>query len=183
MHVNGNQSSEADATRILEQRAMELATAKSRALPWAYGLDFVEFIIADECYGIELNYIREVYAIKRLTRLPGVPAFIAGIINVRGTIVSIVNLKQHFGIPETEITGKRHIIILSSSQMEFGLLVDRIIGVRKLPVSALKPPIKTLAGVRARYLKGIIESRIALLDGQQLLEDDNLRIGREEDAE
>jgi len=181
--MQGNEYLQPDpeVARILEQRARDLAVAKGVAEGDDHGLDFVEFDIGGEYYGIELEYIREVYAPSGFTYLPGIPPFVRGIINVRGTIVSVMDLKRFFGLTGGD-TGGRHVIIVSSEKMEFGILADHIVGVRKTPLSALQPPLATLAGVRAHYLKGIVDTRIALLDGHRLLEDENLRIGQKEDV-
>lgn len=162
--------------RILSERARQLAKEKKPEHVPANGLDLVEFNLATETFGIELRYIREIYVLKELTFLPGVPPFVRGIINVRGTIVSVVDLKQFLGLADTRAVVGKQVIILSSQSMEFGILVDRIIGVRKLPKSALQPPIPTLSGIRARLLKGIINGSTAILDGKKLLEDDQMKV-------
>ncbi len=162
--------------RILSERARQLAREADPGYLSDNGLELVEFNLAEETYGIELKYIREIFVLKELTGLPGVPPFIRGIINVRGTIVSVVDLKQFFGLAETNAADSKQIIILSSQNMEFGILTDRIIGVRKRPKSAMQPPIPTLSGIRARHLKGIIDGRIAVLDGKKMLEDEQMQI-------
>lgn len=166
-------------SRILSERARHLAIETNPVPLREILLDLVEFNLSDETYGIELQYIREIYALKELTPLPGVPPFIPGIINVRGTIVSVVDLKQFFGLAETTGTNRKQVIILCSQNMEFGVIADRIIGVRKLPKSDIQPPIPTLSGIRARYLKGIIDGKTAILDGRKLLEDEQMQMHSE----
>src|SRR6266851_5213843 len=67
-------------------------------------IEVVEFVVAYEKYAIESSYVREVYPLKELTRLPGTPAFILGVFNVRGQIVSVVDPKKFFGLPEKGLT-------------------------------------------------------------------------------
>ncbi|MGM0452578.1 MAG: chemotaxis protein CheW [Thermodesulfobacteriota bacterium] len=166
-----------DEAAVLEKRAKILARSRrSHKGEKTEDLDFVEFILSNEAYGLELKHIREIYPLQNLTVLPGLPPFILGIINVRGTIVSVVDLKKLFHLPDSETGQHQYIIILAAKEMAFGVLADEIIGVKNTAFDQLQPPCATLTGVRDQYLKGIADSRIALLDGKRLLEDESLVI-------
>ncbi|HWB58754.1 MAG TPA: chemotaxis protein CheW, partial [Chthoniobacteraceae bacterium] len=97
--------------------------------------------------------------------------FIAGIINVRGQIVSVVDLKKFFDLPDKGLTDLNKVIILHDGRTEFGVLADSLHAVRHMPASALQPSLPTLTGVRTRYLKGITSERLVVLDAAKLLAD------------
>ena len=88
----------------------------------------VEFLIASERYGIESHHVREVYPVRDLTVLPCVHPHVLGVINVRGRIVSVVDLKTFFELPEKGLTDLNKAIIVATAQMELGILVDAVVG-------------------------------------------------------
>jgi purine-binding chemotaxis protein CheW len=157
----------------LRERAQALARPPVRETPQA-SLDIVEFLLAHEQYGIASAYVREVSPLREYTPLPGTPPFVLGIINVRGQILSVLDLKKFFDLPDRGLTDRHKVIMLQSDHMEFGILADAILGVRAIPYSALQSSLPTLTGVRAEYLLGITPERMAILDAERLLSDDRL---------
>jgi purine-binding chemotaxis protein CheW len=139
-------------------------------------IEIVEFLLAYERYGIETSFVREVYPLRDLTPVPCTPAFVLGIINVRGRILSIVDLKKFFDLPEKGLGELNKVIILRSDDMEFGVLADTIVGVRTLPLAGLQASIPTLTGVREEYLKGITKDRMAVLDAGKILADKRITV-------
>ena len=173
--------------RILETRAEALA--REAPLPDSSlgkgglrGGDFieiVEFVLANEYYGIESRYVREVYPIKDYTPLPGVPPFVLGLINMRGQIISVIDIKKFFDMPDRGISDLNKVIIIHDDVMEFGILADEILGVRNIALDQIQPPPPTLTGIREEYLRGVSHERRVILDAKRLLEDEKI-IVREE---
>ena len=161
---------------ILKFRAELLARKKASDADESNCIDVVAFRLADETYGIELHHIRIVYPIKELTYIPGIPDFISGIINMRGEIISIIDLKKLFDLPGTSSLHHRQVIILSSSEMELGIGTDRVIGVMRIRENEIQPTLPTLSGIRVQYLKGVTGDGMVVLDGEKLLTDKNMII-------
>ena len=134
-------------------------------------VEVLEFLLAHEMYGVELKYVREVYPLKELTPIPEIPAFVLGVVNVRGQILSVIDIKKFFDLPEKGLTDLNRVIILHSDDMEFGILADSIIGVRNILLSELKTSLPTLTGIREEYLKGVTKEREIILDAGKLLSD------------
>ena len=134
-------------------------------------LEVVAFMLAHERYALELAHIREVYPLKELTPLPGTPDFVLGIINVRGQILSVIDIKRFFELPEKGLGDLNQVIILQSEEMEFGILADQILGTRSIPASDIQTSLPTLTGIRAEYLKGVTGDRVVILDGQKIVSD------------
>lgn len=151
---------------ILRKRARQLAKEEERVRHAASPLDIVEFRLGDEHYGIESGAVREVYAVKALTPLPGTPPHVLGIINVRGQILPVIDLRKVLGLPGT-VTSVNAIIIAHSTVAEVGVHIDVIVGVREV-VERLQDAPATL-GVRAQYLKGVTADRLAVLDIERLV--------------
>src|SRR5439155_21648356 len=120
--------------KILKTRAKALAREPEVDKDGQEQLEIVEFLLADERYAIELSFVHEVYPLHELTPLLGTPLFVAGIINVRGQIVSVVDLKKFFDLPAKGLTDLNTVIILSDGHMQFGLLADAVAGVRRIPL-------------------------------------------------
>ncbi|KPC55189.1 chemotaxis protein CheW [Amantichitinum ursilacus] len=154
---------------LMQQRARELARPILDGAAAGERVEVLEFILAHERYAIETAWVQEVYPLRQLTPLPGTPAFVLGIVNVRGKIVSVMDLRVFFGLPARGITDLNKVMILGDGEMEFGILGDVIIGTRMLPLADIQPPLPTLTGVRADYLKGVTASQSVVLDAQRLL--------------
>lgn len=137
-------------------------------------IEVVAFTLAYEEYAIESSYVREVYPLKELTPVPGVPPFVLGIINVRGQILSVIDIKKFFELPEKGLTDLNKVIILHTDKMEFGILADVVIGVRPILTKDLQPSIPGFTGIRVQYLKGVTGERTVLLDAEKLLSDANI---------
>ena len=160
--------------KILRDRAKALSQAETKE-PEEH-IEVLEFLLAYERYGIEPARIREVCVLKDLTPIPGTPHFVSGIINVRGKVLSVIDLKKFFGLPEKGLGDLNKVIILSSADMEFGVLADAILGIRKIRLSDLQPSLPTLTGIREEYLKGVTGDRLVVLDAGKVLSDKKLLI-------
>lgn len=165
--------------RVLKARARELARKTSEKSASEETVEVVELLLAQEAYGIESSYVREVYPLKELTRLPGTPSFVLGIINVRGQIVSVVDLRRFFDLPEMEINESSKVVRLRNDEMEFGILADAITDVRSIAVEEIRPPLPTLTGIRAEYLRGVTNERLAVLDAEKILNDRKMVVDEE----
>jgi purine-binding chemotaxis protein CheW len=167
---------------ILKERARTLAREPKGDGLREERLELVEFLLAGERYAIESSWVREVYPLKDLTPLPGTPSFVLGIINVRGQIVSVVDLKKFFDLPAKGLTNLDKVIIVTDGCMEFGLLADAVAGVREIAQRGIQPALPTLTGVRADYLKGVTADRLVVLDAGKLLADPAMKICQSMDA-
>lgn len=163
---------------ILRKRAEALAREPEKEES-GDSLEVLEFSLAYERYGLETMFVREVYPLKEFTPLPGTPPFVLGIINVRGKILSVLDLKKFFDLPEKGLTDLNKVIVLSSDSMEFGVLADEIIGVRSILTAALQPAVPTMTGIREEYLRGLSPDGTVVLDAARILNDKNIIVFQE----
>jgi purine-binding chemotaxis protein CheW len=159
---------------LLEKRASELAVKPVRALETGERLEIVEFTMAHERYGIESKFVQEVSPLRELTPLPGTPPFVMGIVNLRGRVISLVDLKKFFALPEKGLSDTNHVIMLSSPEMEFGILADALLGVRDVLAGELQGDIPTFTGHRKEYLVGVARDGTVVLDARKILGDPNI---------
>ncbi len=165
----------ADETkRILRERALALAAEAGGTQILADSIEVVEFLLAHERYAVEACHVREVYPLENLTPLPCTPAFVLGIVNLRGEIVSVIDVRKFFDLPQTGLPDLNKVIVLESANMAFGILADAILGVRRIPLAEIQPSLPTLTGIREKYLKGITPERTVVLDAGKLLADEEI---------
>ena len=168
-----NTASHADQT-VLDARARELARPISRRASANGHLDVVGFQLAHERYAIESRFVAEVFPFTDITPLPGTPAFVVGIVNFRGSVLSVIDLKFFFQLPMKGLNDRNRAIVLRSANMEFGVLVDAMHGTRRIVQENLQEALPTLSGIREKYLKGVTPDGVVVLDGGKLLSDDAL---------
>lgn len=168
--ARGTQKDGEHATGVLAARARALAVRPPPAAP-RETLDVVEFSIAGERYAIESAHVREVQQLRELTPLPGAARHVRGLVNLRGQMLAVVDLARLFELPERGLGDLNRTVVLSSQAMEFALLADRIAGVGKVALAAMRPSLPTLTGIRERYLRGVTAEGLVVLDGAKLLAD------------
>ena len=168
-----------DVKSILRARAQALARPQARSSIDEASLEVLEFRLARERYALETRHVSEVYPLKNLTPLPSTPSFVVGIVNVRGRILPVLDLKKFFGLPEYGLTDLHRIILVSGPELEFGLLADVSVGVRTIPASSLQPPLPTLTGIGAEYLQGVTVERLIVLDMERILRDPRILVNEE----
>ena len=160
-----------ETKEILKARARALAREAEAPQETAEAIEVIEFVVAQERYAVESAYVREIYPLNELTPLPCTPRFVLGIVNVRGQILSVIDIKKFFDLPEKGLSDLSKVVILRSEAMEFGVLADSIAGTRVLPVHELQPSLPTLTGIREEYLRGVTADRTVILDAGKLLSD------------
>lgn len=165
----------ADETkRLLHKRALALAAAPATTQLLAHSIEVLEFSLAHERYAVETCHVREVHPLESLTPLPCTPTFVLGIVNLRGEIVSVLDLRKFFELAQTGLPDLNKVIVIESRDMMFGILADAILGVRRIAPTEIQPALPTLTGIREKYLKGITVERTVVLDGEKLLGDNSI---------
>jgi purine-binding chemotaxis protein CheW len=114
--------------------------------------------------------------LRDLTPVPCTPAFVAGVMNLRGRILATIDLRRFFDLPARGLTELNRVIVLGGGEGELGLLADSVDGVRSVRAADLQGGLATLTGVRERFLKGIAGEMLAVLDGDRLLADPGLKV-------
>lgn len=117
-------------------------------------LQLVTCFVGGEEYGLEISRVREIMRVGRITEIPKAPAHVRGVINLRGRIVAILDLRKRLGLPEAEVTGLARIIVVESGLRLLGLLVDRVSQVVRLAAATVEAPPQEAEGARA-FVKGL----------------------------
>ncbi len=114
----------------------------------------IVFRLAKEWYALEILKASEVVKVDKITYLPSSPEHIAGIVDLRWTILSVTDLKKIFGLPAEGLTRKTRIVVVESGLAETGLLVDEVLGVVDVPLDEIDPTLVTIPVDRSGYIDG-----------------------------
>ena len=174
----GEQASR-EKKKILKTRAKILAREPKLEEAAESYLEVVVFLLAYETYAVETSYVREIFPFKEFTPLPCTPPFVFGIINVRGQIISVINIKKLFDLPDKGLGELNKVIILQTNDMEFGILADKILGTRSVPLVDIQPSLPTLKDIRVEYLKGVTGDRVVILDVIKIMSDKKIIVHEE----
>jgi purine-binding chemotaxis protein CheW len=133
---------------------------------------FVVFVLGDEKYGVDILNVSTISEYLDITKVPDAPFYVEGIINLRGDIIPVINLKKRFNIPETKISEDTRIIIYSIDGVAMGFLVDEASQVLRIDESNIEPTPAILRGADREYISGVGKQDgkiIILLDFAKIL--------------
>jgi len=135
-------------------------------------LQFISFGIGDDQYGVDIMAVREIKGWSNVTHLPKQPEYVRGVLNLRGVIVPIVDLRCRFGQGLTETTPLHIMIIVQIDGRQIGLIGDRVLDIVSTDVSQIQPVPRTAQSTTSDFLSGLVthdNSMIALIDLPKLL--------------
>jgi purine-binding chemotaxis protein CheW len=160
---------------ILRARAKLLARIPAREDAGA-ALEVIAFQLAGATYALESAYIREVLSLRDVTPMPGTPPFVVGVINVRGQIQTVIDLKQFLDLPTRALNEEQQVILLRASGMEVGVLADSVEGARRVAQAAIQTSLPALLGVTGQYVRGVTDEALIVLDAAKVLCDERLLV-------
>lgn len=130
------------------------------------------FRLKDDLYAVDIMRIREIIRPQKLTPLPHAPSFIDGIINLRGAVIPVVDLRKRFDMPARDLTISTRLLIVRLAAQTLGLVVDDVTEVITVPVNDIKPPPAVSDGQIVNHLLGVClsgDNLVMLLDIDRLL--------------
>ncbi|MDH3393330.1 MAG: chemotaxis protein CheW [Desulfobulbaceae bacterium] len=138
---------------------------------------YLTFHIAGEDYGIDIVYVTEIIGIQKITDVPDMPDYVKGVINLRGKVIPVMDVRLRFHLPERDYDERTCIVVVDIEGTAVGLVVDQVNEVADIPEKDVEPPPRSSKGATSRYLKGMgkvgNEVRI-LLSVDKLLQEEEL---------
>ncbi|MBP1931516.1 purine-binding chemotaxis protein CheW [Ammoniphilus resinae] len=125
----------------------------------------IVFRLLDQEYGVELKYVKSIERLESVTKVPRTPKFVKGVINLRGIVTPIIDLKERLGLPQAELTEESRVIIVELDGLEAGFIVDSANDVLDIPLQSIEPAPNVFQGVRFEFLEGIakLDQRLLVL--------------------
>lgn len=133
----------------------------------------VVFVLADELYALDIAMVKEIIAWEPVTRVPRVQGCVQGIINLRGNVIPVVDLRKRFGLPEAEVGRETRVVVVEIGQLVVGLVVDGVTEVLRVSPSQVESSVLG-AGTEVEFVRGVVKTDkglILLLDADRLLSD------------
>lgn len=118
-------------------------------------LKVIVFKLGEEEYGIEVDAVQTIERMMPITRVPKTLSFVKGVINLRGVVIPVIELRGRFGLPSVEYTDQTRIIIVTTNDIEVGFIVDSANDVIDLNSDLIDAPPDVVGGVKAKYLRGV----------------------------
>jgi len=156
------------------------------APPKPMGMDnkFLQFELEGELYGVEISKVREINGLMEITAVPKTPTFMKGLINLRGKVLPVIDLRLKFGLAEGEYNDRTSIIVIDiksiHGQVHMGIIVDTVSEVISLNSRQIEPPPSFGTQLKSEYIKGVAKIRdrvIIILDIDLILTDEELTFG------
>ena len=132
----------------------------------------VVFDLASEGYGVDIGAVREIIRMQEITRVPKTPEFVEGVINLRGKVIPVIDLRKRFGLHVAEQNKDNRIVVVDIGKQDIGVIVDAVTEVLRISADSVEPPTSVITSADSDYLLGIakLESRlIILLDLESVL--------------
>jgi purine-binding chemotaxis protein CheW len=174
------------ARAVMDERARALARALARApaepAAAAPAPEVVVFDLCGECYAIATAHVREVVRLAGLAPLPGAPDFLAGVTNLRGQVLAVIDLGKLLGAARERQADASRVVILGGERAEFGLLAEAVHEVAALPQGRVRAPEVPPAGIGRDCLQGVTAEGLIVLDGPALLRDPRLFVDQGEET-
>ena len=146
-----------------------MATSSSSATET---MQLVSFHLADETYGVEITTIREIILMCDITKVPQTPHYIEGLINLRSSVIPVMDLRTFFGLPAGELTDESRIMVINVGERTMGVVVDGVDEVLRIQRDEIAPPPPTVANLGRDYLNGLVrleEQLLIMLDIEKIL--------------
>jgi purine-binding chemotaxis protein CheW len=137
-------------------------------------LQLVTFTISNEEFGLDILGVQEIIRTMEITRIPRAPKFVEGVINLRGKVIPIIDLRRRFGMESKAHDSQTRIIVVEINAMIIGFVVDSVSEVLRISSSTVEPPPAVVSGIESEYISGVgkLEDRLLILiDLDKLLSD------------
>ncbi len=138
---------------------------------------FLTFSLGNEEYGIEIRYVNEIIGVQKITDLPDMPDYVKGVINLRGKVIPVIDVRLRFNLKERAYDERTCIVVVTLNEIAVGIIVDSVSEVIDIPAGNIEPAPKVKRGEASRFISGlgkVDEAVKILLDIRQLLFDANI---------
>jgi purine-binding chemotaxis protein CheW len=178
--TNGNSASldAAGIQRILEERARRLARAAADEVALKT-IPLVELALGEERFGVNLHQVQEVQPLKGLTPVPGIGGFWAGVVNLRGRLYPVLDLRRYLRLPAAGPPEGGQIVVVAAAGLHVALWTSDVLGVRQVPHDDIQPSMLEPRGASRNIVAGVTADLLAMLDLDLLLSDPSLAVHEE----
>jgi purine-binding chemotaxis protein CheW len=168
-----------EVKRILRLRAEVLAKPLEEVRTATEVLELLVFALSGERYGIQTLHVLEVIPLRGLTPVPATPAFVLGVVNHRGRILPILDLRRLFDLAGQGVADTNRVVAVEAGAIAFGIFADAVAGTIRVGTDEVAPPPANLAADRQALIRGITGEMVAVLDLEALARDPRIAVNEE----
>ena len=162
---------------ILEARSRALS--QSSEIQAGESMQLVVFSLANETYGLATDYVHEVQPLHQVSPVPCTPDLVVGVINIRGSIYSVIDIRSFFGVEQKEITELTKVILVNAAGLEVGILADDVKGATSIPLAEIKSALDAQSATKDEYVQGVTKDMLIILNLEALLRDERIIVRQE----
>jgi purine-binding chemotaxis protein CheW len=118
-------------------------------------LQLVSFVIGSEEFGVDILYVQEINRMLQITQVPNAPEFVSGIINLRGRVIPVIDLRCRLGLPPKEHDNNTRIIVIEVNGRTIGFIVDAVREVIRIPQNITEAPPEIVSGINSDFIKAV----------------------------
>ncbi|MDR3628236.1 MAG: chemotaxis protein CheW [Ignavibacteriaceae bacterium] len=128
-------------------------------------LQLVSFVLGNEEFGVNIICVQEIIRMLQITKVPNAPDYVDGVINLRGRVIPVIDLRQKLGMPRKDHDNNTRIIVVEVNSKTVGFIVDGVKEVIRIPVGVTEPPPEIVSGINSEYIKSVgkLEDRLLIL--------------------
>ncbi len=148
------------------------STFEKKPIVVAEQIQIITFNIGSEKFGVDILKIKEIIRLIKSTRVPNTPDFVDGVINLRGRVIPIVDVRSRFGLPRKKADKNTRIMVFELKDKIVGFVVDWVNEVMRIPITAIEPPPDMISGVETKYITAVAvfdDQMIILLELEEIL--------------
>lgn len=160
----GDEPPQEEIARILNSRALALAAPPEDTAPATEMIQLLVVTLSGERFGIETAPAIEAISLQGLIPVPCTPTFVVGVVNYKGRILTVLDLRRLLGLSGEGVTEGSKIVLVEAGGMTFGIIVDTVVGIMLVLANKMMPPPETLTGLRLALTRGMTEELITILD-------------------
>ncbi len=145
-------------------------------------IQLVTFQLGREVYGIDIMDVKEIVKIQEIRPIPNAPSYVAGILNLRGNIIPIINLHVRFNLKKPELSEEDKllsgIIIIDVDDMQIGIIIDKVAKVTTVEFDSIQQPPQLISGIGSEYIQGVVNEEdryLIILDIRRLFSKNELK--------
>lgn len=161
---------------VLSQEAV--AAGPARPIIIGQSLKIYNFHLNNEWYGIPIEFVQEIAPLLRITPVPATPDYVSGVVNLRGEVVAVVDLKRLLELPTAGTQVASHILMVRFEEITMGFLVDDVADMMEIALNKLEAPLATISAANAALLRGVIQQNgnlLVLLDMERVVASEKIK--------
>jgi len=169
--------SEEELHDLWYRRALELSRSQGTKAEESGSLKMITFRLGSDRYGVSLAMVREIQRAGRITPVPTAPDFVSGVVNLRGNILSVIDIRVFFNLPSVVMGEKTRILVVEDEDLIVGILVEKVDEIVDVSMEGVKPPLSLDKGITEDYIQGIATHRgemLIIIDLEKILKNPRL---------